>query len=427
MTHATDSQHAVSRRHAARRIALAYVAVALLWIFCSDFLSTLLATDGGVLAQIQVFKGAGFVLTTGAMLYLAIRRYESAHVRYEQALARSEAKYRRLVDTMPDGLLVLDGQRRIVYVNDRLCELWGLPRDCAIGQSPAEFVAAECQEALGQGMAALDNGHQRPMEIGWSGGGERRVDTLVSFRSLQDEEGRAGGFAVVTDISDIKAAQQALRESEENHRRLARSRQLLLRELDHRVKNNLGELYSLVQIYQSRANGVGHFSQLIRDKLMAMKKVHEMISAGGWGLVRLDELVGTVAGLKSDGAMRYDALRMEAMDVSVSAGTANAMAMVLQELLTNAHKHGSLSVPEGIVEVSARRLGEGRIELTWRESGGPAPASGSPRGVGLDLIDGLCRFDLAGECQVDFAPEGLRCVIRFRNEPTSSPPVDVEG
>ncbi|MFX6201697.1 hypothetical protein ABTF50_20065, partial [Acinetobacter baumannii] len=84
--------------------------------------------------------------------------------------------------------------------------------------------------------------------------------------------------------------------------------------------------------------------------------------------------------------------------------------------------YGALSVPSGKVAISWRLLdGRRRLELPWLERGGPAVAPGGARGFGTTLIERVVRFDLDGEAELAFAPEGVRCVLAFVLSAGSSP------
>jgi two-component sensor histidine kinase len=90
--------------------------------------------------------------------------------------------------------------------------------------------------------------------------------------------------------------------------------------------------------------------------------------------------------------------------------------MVLHELATNAGKYGSLSTPEGRIEISWSRSGEEsgeRLDLTWAEIGGPSVQPARRRGFGLKLIEKEISYNLRGECDITFAPSGLLARIGF--------------
>jgi two-component sensor histidine kinase len=104
-------------------------------------------------------------------------------------------------------------------------------------------------------------------------------------------------------------------------------------------------------------------------------------------------------------------------DITLSAVPTQALAMVLQELVTNAVKYGSLSTPYGKVSVNWDRRdgadGVGRVIIAWRETGGPPTQAPSQSSYGTDLIRNLIPHELGGTVDLVFAPKGVRCDIEI--------------
>jgi two-component sensor histidine kinase len=104
-------------------------------------------------------------------------------------------------------------------------------------------------------------------------------------------------------------------------------------------------------------------------------------------------------------------------DITLTAVSAQAVAMVLQELVTNAAKYGSLSTPRGSVSVNWDRRhsadGLARVVIAWRETGGPSIKAPSPSGYGTNLIRNLIPHELGGIVSLVFAPDGLHCDIEI--------------
>jgi len=115
-------------------------------------------------------------------------------------------------------------------------------------------------------------------------------------------------------------------------------------------------------------------------------------------------------------------------DIALSAVATQPVAMVLQELVTNAVKYGSLSTPCGKVSVSwERRDGAGAnacVVIAWRETDGPPTIVPSDYSYGTNLIRGLIPHELGGAVNLVFAPEGLRCDIEI---PLSEPQKGAES
>jgi two-component sensor histidine kinase len=93
---------------------------------------------------------------------------------------------------------------------------------------------------------------------------------------------------------------------------------------------------------------------------------------------------------------------------------AQAVAVALHELATNAAKYGALSVAEGHVQVEWSRASDGSLVLRWTEMGGPPVKPPTRRGFGTRVMDGLIRGQLKGEMRFDWYAEGLACEIVLR-------------
>jgi PAS domain S-box-containing protein len=148
---------------------------------------------------------------------------ESAkHKETAEALRESREQYRTLVETMGDGLSVLDKDGVISYVNDRYCKMLGYSRDEVIGRPASDFVDAKNRRILKEQLSKRRRGKTTPYEINMTCKSGEEVTTIVSPRPLLDAGGRySGSFAVITDITDRKQVEERLRESEEQFRNLA--------------------------------------------------------------------------------------------------------------------------------------------------------------------------------------------------------------
>ncbi len=175
----------------------------------------------------------------------------------------------------------------------------------------------------------------------------------------------------------------------------------LRRELDHRVRNNLSSLLGLVGLYEDSSIEPGELVRSLRGRISALREVYGLISTASEEGVGLIELMNKIAGLTTRTGER---VRITGQPIRLSSREANALAMVVQELFTNASKHGSLRVPGGTVEVAwtlEQGPGAPALDLHWVESRVEAPAAPAARaqrrgGLGLALIEGIVRSDLRG-------------------------------
>ena len=140
----------------------------------------------------------------------------------QEALRESEERFRMLIETMQEGLGVLDDNGIITYVNNRICEMSGYSKEEVIGRAATDFVDESYLELLHEQIERRREGHTRSYEANWKGKDGRRVPTIISAAPILDEKGRfKGSFAVITDITKRKRVEEALRESETRFRELA--------------------------------------------------------------------------------------------------------------------------------------------------------------------------------------------------------------
>jgi len=140
-----------------------------------------------------------------------LQREMAERLRHEEALRRSEERFRLLVQTMNEGLAVIDPSRKMIYVNDALGRTLGYAEEELLGRSPAEFMDDANRAILAEQLTRRALGDDTPYEITWSTKDGRPVPTIVSPRPRFDPDGQyQGSFAVITDISRLKQAQEEL-------------------------------------------------------------------------------------------------------------------------------------------------------------------------------------------------------------------------
>ncbi|RUP10323.1 response regulator [Hyphomicrobium sp.] len=201
-------------------------------------------------------------------------------------------------------------------------------------------------------------------------------------------------LGTLLDITDRKSA--------ESHQ------QLLMAELDHRVKNILANVAAIARLSSSNAVSVGSFASALDGRIHAMSAAHDLLRQSSWTGVDLHELVqGALAPFRSrsDNDIVVDGER-----VRLTSKFGQSMALVLHELVTNAVKHGALSEPGGRVAVEWARIvtpdGD-KIRFSWQESGGPLCTKPERNGFGLAVIRSAAS-ECGGVAEMNFAAEGFQ-------------------
>lgn len=178
-------------------------------------------------------------------------------------------------------------------------------------------------------------------------------------------------------------------------------RDSLIRELDHRVKNNLASVRAIAQQTLRTTDSPRAFNEAFDRRLMALVGAHELITrASGSGVSLRDAMIEGAR--DSKGRIAFDG-----PEVRLAGEAAANVLLGVHELAANARTHGALSVPEGGAQMSWT-IRDDRLELEWRETGGPPVTAPARRGFGLKvLFTGLPR-SLGGQASLDFAPGGVR-------------------
>jgi len=225
----------------------------------------------------------------------------------------------------------------------------------------------------------------------------REVWLEETGRAEFDEAGRYVRIKGLTcDITDRKRAQEQQR--------------LLVRELDHRVKNVLASVGAVAQRTREGSGSVDEFLQGFDGRIQSMANAHGLLSRSHWQGVNLKELVNNeLAPCVTTGGAS-----VEGPDILVSAEAAQPIAIVLHELVTNASKYGALSAQRGHITVRWRCRYDGRAEvlsIEWIEAGGPAVIAPTQTGYGTRCIRSLIPYELGGTVDLVFDPAGVRCGI----------------
>ncbi|WP_436050519.1 HWE histidine kinase domain-containing protein [Phenylobacterium sp. LjRoot225] len=196
-------------------------------------------------------------------------------------------------------------------------------------------------------------------------------------------------------------------------RRAERRQQLLINELNHRVKNTLATVQSIAAQTLRSASNLTSAREVFEARLVALAAAHDLLTAESWRGARLTDVAAT-AMAPFETTQRPQIVRF-GPPVWLTAYRALALSLALHELAANAAKYGALSVPEGRVTIRWSVCGD-ELRLFWIEEGGPPVAAPSHSGFGTRLLQRSLAHELHGEVAFTFAPEGVRCEIRCEVE-----------
>jgi len=328
----------------------------------------------------------------------------AGRLRAEAALRESEARFHLLADSIPqlawmarqDGWIFWYNKRWYDYTGTTLEEMEGWGWRKVHHPDHVDRVVARIQRSWQTGEPWEDTFPLKGRDGGWRW-------FLSRALPVQDEGGRvACWFGTNTDITE-------LREADERQK-------LLLAELNHRVKNTLAAVQSLAGQTRHSADSLEAFGDKFSGRLLALSRSHDLLARETWQGADLGELVAeTLAPYRSEGEAARVALAGPAVRLAPTAAV--TLGMALHELSTNAAKYGALSTASGAVAVDWSIDWRGgktpALEICWREAAGP-PVEPPPRsGFGMRLIEQGLALELSAEVRLEFAPDGLECVIRL--------------
>ena len=216
-----------------------------------------------------------------------------------------------------------------------------------------------------------------------------------------DADGRPTVFlGINVDVTDGQLASERTR--------------LLLRELNHRVKNTLAMLQSLARQTLRQTSDPVEFMDAFAGRLQSLSEAHGLLSDHEWGVIHLKMLLQKQI---MPYAMDYEnQVEIHKDEVELGPDQAVGLGLVLHELATNARKYGALSVRSGKVVITARVVAEEErrvLNMTWHEVGGPPVKPEGRRGFGSVLIERSLDKILGSSVHVQYLPKGATAVIRM--------------
>jgi PAS domain S-box-containing protein len=307
---------------------------------------------------------------------------------------RAEEKFRLAVEAAPSGMLLSDGEGRIVMVNSQAQSLLGYSRDELLGQ-PVELLVPERFRA---GHPGFRSTFGRQPEVRAMGAGRNlfalrkdgtEVPVEIGLSPIQTGQGHFVLSAIV-DITERKRASDRER--------------LLAREVEHRSSNLLSVIQSIIARSLVGGGSLDEARRTLQERLDSVARTHRQLTDAHWNGLRLSEIVRSELE-----AFAAQIEVVERCDVTLTPQHAQNFSLALHELATNAAKYGALSCPEGKVDVSwsVANTAAGRLlRFRWRERGGPPVMAPRRRGFGTLLLKGV----FAG-ARLDYASEGLSCEV----------------
>ncbi len=319
--------------------------------------------------------------------------------RVEETLREREAELREVLSAAALAIFDVDHATGRVRSSPRLNEIYGYPAERALTLADlrARYHPEDLEQIFGLFTGAADPAvrhFEMEFRLLLPDGSVRWVGGRGEY--LRDEAGRAvRSRGVVLDVTERK--------------RWEERQQLLIHELNHRVKNTLATVQSIAAQSLRNAATAEQARGDIEGRLIALSRAHDVLTREGWEGASLREIV--MQATEPFRGRAQGRFRIEGADMRLSPHHALALSMALQELATNAVKYGALSNETGKIVIRWAVNGSPRLSLVWTESGGPPVAAPGRRGFGSRLIERSLASDLGGRADLQFHAGGVVCTI----------------
>jgi PAS domain S-box-containing protein len=321
----------------------------------------------------------------------------------EAGRREGERRWRELLEALPAAVYTTDTQGRITFYNEAAEQLWGTRP--ALGESQwcgswrlywpdgTPLPHDQCPMAT----AVREDRPIRNVEAVAERPDGTRIPFMPYPTPLHDASGTlVGAVNMLIDLSHLKQA--------------AERQQLLINELNHRVKNTLATVQSIA--YQTFRGKVDpDLQKWFTDRLMALAKTHDVLTRENWKGADLSDIAMQAVAFACDQKGR---VTVSGPKLMLPPRTILPLAMGLHELCTNASKYGALSSPTGrvAIEWQLSALAD-RVQLRWIERDGPVVQPPASSGFGTRLLERGLAHQLRADVKLAYPPAGLVCDIEF--------------
>lgn len=342
-------------------------------------------------------------------------------IRDVTAQRAAEARFRALLESAPDGIVVVNGQGTIVIVNSQTERLFGYTRQELIGQNIEILVPERYRKSHVADRSAYSTDPKlRPMGAGRALTGRTKdgqeFPVEISLSPLVTDQGRLV-MSIVRDITERRRAEETIQAS-------LREKEALLKEIHHRVKNNLQVTSSLLRLQAAAIDDV-HAREMFEEtesRIRSMALVHEKLYQST-NLSRIDfaDYIRSLGELLfRSSAINPDAVTFEVTgsEIFLSIDTAVPCGLIVNELLSNALKHAFPDARRGAIHVELRVNSDGETLLVVGDDGVGLPQPFDPgrtETLGLQLVQALSQ-QIDGRFTVEQPAIGARFVLMFPAE-----------
>jgi PAS domain S-box-containing protein len=304
----------------------------------------------------------------------------------------SENRMRAIVNTVVDGIIIIDDQGTVENLNPAAARAFGYDSEEVVGRNVKILMPEPFRRERDTDLANyLQTGQSKAMGIGREMTGVRKDGSIFPMEfavSEMEVAGRRMFTAVVRDITERKLAEQ--------------HQKTLTSELQHRTNNLLTVVQTIANRTLSGGYPLKEANDILEARLRALARANKQLTESDWSGLTLGEII------KSELEPYLERCEIEGTDIVLGRQYAQNFSLVLHELTTNAIKYGALSNLEGRVHITWGAKGDGRdsqLIFHWREQGGPPVVAPKRQGFGSTLLrvaDARSNFDTSGfSCKIE--------------------------
>jgi len=306
-----------------------------------------------------------------------------------------------------------------IYAHDNLISAYPKAEDFAdrtagimvlpVSRTPRDYIVL-CRQEIAN-MVNWAGNPEKPVTVGENG---TRLTPRKSFEAWQQivrntsspwtrGEKRAAESLRITLLEVVlRMSDAALKE----RAKAQESQELLIAELNHRVRNILNLIRGLINQSKDEAHSVEEFTEVVGGRVQALARAHDQITKENWSPASAQELIETEAAAYLNA--KKNRLFISGPDALLAPNAFTTLSLVIHELMTNSMKYGALIDRRGSVEIEMIRHKDDALEIKWREVGGP-PIQTPPtrKGFGTTIIERSIPFELNGEADISFKMSGV--------------------
>ncbi len=313
----------------------------------------------------------------------------------QQRADETSLRLAAIVESTGDAIVSKDLNSIITSWNGAAERLFGYTAEEAIGKSVTMLIPADRQN---EEVDIISRIHRGERVETYETIRQRKDGSLVpvslTVSPVRDAFGRiAGASKIARDISLHKDSEQRIR--------------LLMREVNHRVKNQYAVILSMIRETNKRSRTPTDFERQVRERIMALSLSHDLLVLGDWKGTTVFELL--LAQLKPFG--HEDRVTISGPSLKLKPNAVQYLGIAFHELATNSAKYGAIATAGGKVKiewvVASRPGGDKRFLLTWQESGARAKADEAPRGFGTVVLERIAPQAVSGTGHMEHHVDGV--------------------